>query len=156
MKKWLLFFAAILAVGVFTRMDHTGTDVSKLEPVKLVYMDSQNGMITLAADTQAQGSGNTVAGAVEDLKDSAKGKIILETAEHLLVTPGAWEAVSRLMPYLRPDCSVTLAKGTPELEAAADFLDIHKPDFTLNDLRAGDLRVPMLYTQEGRMYLENG
>lgn len=156
MKKWLFFSAAILAVGIFARIDHTGTDVSKLEPVKLVYMDSQNGIITLAADTQAQGSGNTVAGAVAALKDGAKGKILLETAEHLLVTPGAWEAVSRLMPYLRPDCSVTVAKGTPELQAAADFLDIHKPNFTLNDLRAGDSRVPMLHTQEGRMRLENG
>lgn len=154
MKRWIVLFVVTVLLGLFIRVDPTGTDVAALEPVKLVYLDSRDGSYYLTTDTGGRGSGNTLAAAVSDLKASAAGKIHLGTAQHLLVSPSAWEAVGRLSEYLRPDCSVTVARGAPDMESAAVFLDTHKPDYTLNDFRAGDKKVPILHSGEGGMLLE--
>lgn len=154
MKKWALYCGAILAIGIFIRIKPTGVDVAALEPVELLYVDSRNGMYYLATDTGQEGSGKTVALAVSDLKARSSGKIFLNTAEHLLVAPSAWEAVERFSRHLRPDCSVVIAAGQPDVEAVSQFLRTHKPGFTINDLRAGDTDVPLLHANEGGMLLE--
>ncbi len=154
MKKWAFFCGAILAIGVFVRIKPTGVDVAALEPVELLYVDSRNGMYYLMVDTGQEGSGKTVAEAISNLKDRSSGKIFLNTAEHLLVSPAAWEAVERFFQHLRPDCSVVIAAGQPDMEAAPLFLRTHKPGFTINDLRAGDTDVPLLRSDEGGMLLE--
>ncbi len=154
MKRWFLFCGIILAVGILVRIKPTGVDVAALEPVELLYVNSQNGTYYLTTDTGSQGSGQTVAQAISDLKAKSSGKIFLNTAEHLLLTPSAWESVERFSQHLRPDCGVVIVEGEPDLETAAQFLRTHKPGFTLNDLRAGETSVPLLYIVEGGMVLE--
>lgn len=154
MKRWFLFCGVIFAVGLLIRIKPTGVDVADLEPVELLYVNSQNGTYYLTTDTGSQGSGKTVAQAIADLKAKSSGKIFLNTAEHFLLTTPAWESVERFFQYLRPDCGVVIVKGEPDMETAAKFLRTHKPGYTLNDLRAGDTNVPLLYSGEGGMVLE--
>ncbi len=154
MKRWSLFFVVTVTVGLLTRLPHTGTDVAKLEPVELVYVDSRQGEYYICTDTGQQGRGNTAAKAVADLKATASGRVFLGTAEHLLVTPSAQKSIGKFAPYLRPDCSVALAQGEPDMEKAAPFLDAHDPGVTLNDYRAGRKILPVLRMEEGRMHLE--
>lgn len=154
MKRWFLFCGVILAVGLLIRIKPTGLDVAALEPVELLYVNSQNGTYYLATDTGSQGSGQTVAQAISDLKAKSSGKVFLNTAEHLLIAPSAWESVERFSQHLRPDCSVVIVEGEPDMETAAQFLRTHKPGYTLNDLRAGNTNVSILYTVEGGMVLE--
>ncbi len=154
MKKWTILFLATIAIGLFTRVEPTGTDVATLEPVKLLYVDSKNGAYYVTTDTGQTGRGTTVATAIADLKATSTGKVFLDTAEHLLVSRSARESLGRFSTYLRPDCSVTISVGTPDAEKASSFLDAHKPDFTLNDLRAGDDDIPVLYCGKGEMRLE--
>lgn len=154
MKRWALFCGVIFVVGLLIRIKPTGVDVAALEPVELLYVNSQNGTYYLTTDTGNQGSGKTVAQAISDLKAKSSGKIFLNTAEHLLITPSAWESVERFSRHLRPDCGVVIVEGEPDMEITAQFLRTHKPGFTLNDLRAGDTNVPLLYTGEGGMALE--
>lgn len=154
MKHWAVFGVVALLFGFFLRLEPTGTDVAALEPVKLLYVDSREGTYYLATDSGHRAQGNTVSAAVSNLKSAATGKLYLDTAEYLLVSSSAWEAVGRLSQYLRPDCIVTVARGIPDAEKASSFLDTHKPDFTLNDFRAGEKSVPILNSREGGMYLE--
>lgn len=154
MKRCLLYCGIILAVGLLIRIKPTGVDVAALEPVELLYVNSENGTYYLTTDTGSQGSGQTVAQAISDLKAKSSGKIFLNTAENLLITPSAWESVERFSRHLRPDCGVVIVEGEPDLETAAKFLRTHKPGFTLNDLRAGDTNVPFFYSGEGGMALE--
>lgn len=154
MKRWFIFCGVIFAAGLLIRIKPTGVDVAALEPVELLYVNSQNGTYYLTTDTGSQGSGKTVAQAVSDLKAKSSGKIFLNTAEHLLLTPSAWESVERFSQHLRPDCDVVIVEKEPDLEITAQFLRTHKPGFTLNDLRAGDTNVPLLYSGEGGMVLE--
>lgn len=154
MKRWALFCGVILAIGLFIRIKPTGVDVAALEPVELLYVNSQNGIYYLTTDTGQQGEGKTAQLAMSDLKAKSSGKIFLNTAEYLLISPSALEAVDRFSRHLRPDCSVVIAEGEPDMEVASQFLRTHKPEFTLNDLRAGDTNVPLLYSGEGGMVLE--
>ncbi len=154
MKRWSLLLIFTIAAGILPRIHRAGTDVAALEPVELMYLTSQNGIYYLYTDTGQQGRGNTLANAVSDLKAVSGKKLFLNTAEHLLVSPSALEAVDRISTYLRPDCSLTLAEGEPDTEQAAPFLDTHKPEFTLNDYRAGDRDIPVLQCQEGEMRLD--
>ncbi len=154
MKRWLLFFLATVAAGLLTRMDHTGTDVATLEPVQILYIDRRGGEYLVSTDTGQQGRGNTAAKAIQNLKQTSPGKIFLETAEHLLVAPAAQGSIPRFAPYLRPDCSVTLAQGEPDMEQAGQFLSTHHPGITLNDYRAGKRTLSTLHTRKGEMTLE--
>lgn len=154
MKRWIVFLAVTVLLGLYIRVEPTGTDVASLEPVKLLYVDSRDGAYFLTTDTGQQGRGNTVSQAISDLKETSTGKVYLDTAQHLLISRSAWEAVDRLSEHLRPDCSLTVAEGIPNAEKAAAFLDTHKPGFTLNDFRAGEKKVPVLYFGDGGMHLE--
>ncbi len=154
MKRWSVLLILIITVGISTRIHPANNDVSALEPVELMYVTTQNGIYYLSTDTGQQGRGNTVANAIANLKAVSGKKIFLNTAEHLLVSPSALEAVDRISAYLRPDCSLTVAQGIPDPRQAAPFLDAHKPEFTLNDYRAGDRDIPVLHCQEGEMRLD--
>lgn len=154
MKRWIIFCAVTVAVGVFTRLKPAGVDIAALEPVEVMYVDSQNGSYCLFTDTDQQGCGKTADQAISRLKASASGEIYLETAQYLLLSPAAWESVERFAKYLRPDCAIALTVGLPDMETAAQFLNTHKPGYTVTDLQAGDRKVPVLYCQEGRMRLE--
>ncbi len=155
MKRWIILFLATVALGLLARMDHTGTDVAQLEPVEVVYVDVDEGIYIVSTDTGQQGRGITLAGAIDGLKQGASGKVFLETAEHLLVSPAARESLPRLLQLLRPDCSLALAQSEPNMVTVARFLDTHRPGLTLNDYRALRRELPVLYTWEGGMNLEN-
>lgn len=154
MKKWALLIGGVLVIGLFIRVKPAGVDVAALKPVEVLYVDSKNGSYYLFTDTGQQGSGKTVQLAIKDLKARSSGKVFLNTAEHLLISPVAWEAVGRFSQYLRPDCGVVIAVGQPDMKNVPDFLQTHKPDVTLNDLRAGERGIPVLYSGEGGMCLE--
>ncbi len=154
MKRWSLLLLVSLAAGLLIRLDSRGTDIAALEPVELVYVQQQMGVYIVTTDTGQQGRGTTALSAIENLKETSTAEIFLGTAEHLLLSPSARESASRFAPFLRPDCTVTLALGTPELEMAAAYLDTHEPGVTLNDLRAGERELPLLRTWEGGMILE--
>lgn len=154
MRRWSLLLLAVLAVGLFTRLEPAGTDIAALEPVELVYVQQQLGVYVVTTDTGQQGRGSTARRVIENLKETSAGEIFLGTAEHLLLAPSARESASRFAPFLRPDCTVTLVQGSPDLEMAAAYLDTHDPGVTLNDLRAGEEALPLLHTWEGGMILE--
>lgn len=154
MKRWTLLFAAVVLAGLFMKLEPAGTDVAKLEPVEVIYIDREAGVYVVLTDTGSQGRGTTAAEAMAHLEQTAQGRILPEMAEYLLVSRDAWESISRFFRYLRPDCSVTIVQGKPDLEKTGRFLDAHRPDFTLNDFRAGGDDVPVLHVREGGMILE--
>ena len=43
MKKWLYFVGALAAIGILARLPHPAKDISKLEPVQLVYIYEEAG-----------------------------------------------------------------------------------------------------------------
>ncbi len=153
-KRWLLLPVALVLAAWCGRGLFNGSDVARLEPVELVRVGVEGGMVTVQTDTGASGSGETVAQAFASLHETASGDIFLDTADYLLVTPQAQPLLEELWAYLRPACRVCLEDGAVEAEAAAAFFGAHEPQRSLMEWRAGMQTLPVLRVRKGRMTLE--
>lgn len=133
MKKWL-YAAALLALGLLTRLPHPARDIAKLEPVQLVYIYKEAGSLCIETDTDHRGAGRDILEAAADLRSKADGEIFLETAEFLLLEEDVI-VTADFFTLLRPGAGVVYTGERPDLTAAAEYLSIHPPEHTLRELR---------------------
>ncbi len=135
MKKWLYLTAALAAVGVLSRLPHPARDISKLEPVRTVYLYTEAGDLCIETDTGDSGTGADLMEATSDMKANADGEIFLDTAEFLILAPEV-AITPDFYTLLRPGCKVCYTDAAPDQTAAADYLSVHPPETTLAHLRA--------------------
>ena len=141
MKRWLWILLAVLTVHL---LGTQGTNLEDLEPVQLLQAEQREGKILLKTDTGSEGQGSTLDQALEDLKQSASGRIFLETAEQVLIVEGAESLLPGLSRVLRPGVRVIRGKKPMEPAQAAAYLRVHKTKTTLADVRAGAKNLPLL------------
>lgn len=153
MKHWIWYALGIVILAALGFAPFHGTDVAKLEPVELIRVSEEGGMILVETDGEDAGVGADVASAFSDLKRKAAKDIFLETADYLLLEPGITDQLSAVAEYLRPACAVCLEYGKADLKAATAYLGTHKPEVTLQDVRAANKKIPALMIWEGRMEL---
>lgn len=153
MKRWMWYLAALLCIMALGWSPFRGTDVAELQPVELLRISMPDGYVMIETDTGDSGIGDTPEAALADLKKSTPGDVFLETADHLILAPEAAALLPALMEHLRPACNLCVEQGSADLEKATAFLNAHQPGVTLQDYRAGENRLPVLVTQEGRMRL---
>lgn len=153
MKRWMYYLGVVALVAVLSAKPSAGQDIGKLQPVQVVCISVTEGLVTVQTDTEDLGVGETLVEAVCDMRKSAVGEVFLETADHLLLSSDAKFLLSEAMQLLRPSCSLCWMEGDPEPQALGLFLQIHPPEMTLKDYRAGKRNVPTLVTQNGRMQL---
>ena len=116
-----------------------------LIPVEVVGLVEEDGRVLIRTDTGDHGSGRTMEEAVKDLKARAPGTIYLETADYLIL----WgdPDPEQLLRYLRPSAEICL--GTADPKQAAAFMQAHRPEHTIHELRAGNREIPELREEEG-------
>ena len=149
MKRWIWILGAVaLLLSAGSRRE-----LARLEPVELLYIYEDGGMIVLAADTGDSGKGKTLEEAEKDLKDKASGQIFLDTAEELVVTAETEKLLPQLRQILRPAMKVCLADGEIDPEQAAAYLRARKIRVTLGSLRDPAVMLPKLERKEGRYRL---
>ena len=153
MRKWISYLLLLAAIPVLSFGGFGGEDVGKLSPAQVVLL-RHGDHVMLLTDTKELGIGEDVAKAVMNMKQTSPSEVFLDTAEYLLVEPGAEEWLPQLQEYLRPSCNVCYATGDVDLEQAGRFLQRHEPQLTLTDYEAGDHGLPFLTVKEGRMKLE--
>lgn len=153
MKKIGLYLVLITAVLCFGRNEAVGEDIGNLEPVQLVIAEQTGGELHLLTDTGHSGTGDTVAEALEDMKDAASGEIFLDTADYLLIRKNARSALGEFCDVLRPSCAVCEMVGRVEPTEAAQYLAYHIPEMTIALYQTGESRLPQLISDEGRMTL---
>ena len=157
LKKLAIFLAALGALTLLSRFGGTSTDAAELRPVQALVIDTQEGLVTLTADTGDVGRGVNLDAAFSDLRAGCAGKLFTQTAEHVIVTQKAW--------YLMPQVSVSgqlrpaaklyrAAEETRDVRAALAFLQAHPGDLTLSRARAALLQnetpeTPVLVRAEG-------
>lgn len=151
MKKWLL----LLFLGVLLLWKpFEATDVARLKPVEVIRLSTFAGGVLVETDTGDSGVGATIEKAIADLKNTTDGDVFLDTVDRLLISPTAVSLLPDLGAYLRPGCNVCIEMGRVELESVGAYLNIHEPGVTLQDHRAGQTALPVLYVVDGRMYLD--
>lgn len=151
MKRWMWILCGIL---VFQFLGETGEEVENLKPVQLLYAEKNGMEILLETDTGDQGRGQSLEEALENMQETASGRIFLETADQLLLSEDSEELLPELQRVLRPAARVCIAEEKPDLKEAAEFLTFHKPETTMGRLKSGIILLPGLILEEGRMRLE--
>lgn len=153
MKRWLLLIGALAAVIFLSTSNRAGTDVAKLRPVQALWMFTSDGWVVVQTESGEMGVGVDFASAVDHMEDAADRQIFFKTAEYLLLTEDALPQIDQAAQFLRPSCVVCLTDGAPVLENAAQFLEHHRADVTLQQFRADGRKLPTLKTVEERMNL---
>lgn len=149
MKKWV-WVLAFSAVLLLSRLEHTGVEISRLEPVELVRITHEEGNICIETDTGAKGYGQDLNAAVENLHSSSSAAVFLDTADYLLVSDEAEQYIDRLYGLLRPACQVCFANGDINLTEVLPYLKAHSLTSSLLRYRAGDKAIPTLFFRDGR------
>ncbi len=152
MKRWLIFFGVMVAAGLMIRLPHPATDVSELEPVEVVLVRQTGKGIEVETDAGTIGRGADLALAVDDLKEHSMGKVFLDTADYLLLEEYHADYAA-FYSVFRPGCRVCFADGVADLTQAGIFLQTHKPQKTLLQIRAGERVIERLVEREGELEL---
>ena len=158
-----LIFLVILAGVLRTTglLPFQSSDVAELIPVQALIVSQSGGNVVLDGG-ECRGIGSDWDSAWEDLKESAAGRVFLQTADHVIL---CGDAVSLLQEVVesgafRPAASVCVCPDfVPEAQAAADYLQAHSSSVTLQQvqalqLREGKLSLPYLRRTEGGLRLD--
>lgn len=122
MKRIIIYIAitaALLLVPI------RGADVGKLRPIEVAFVYRTGEQTVLETDTGDKGVGYSGAEAWQNLKDTTPGIIYLDTAEYLLMTEDAQEAVEQLRPVLKKTVQICTTEPGVDLALAARFLPAH-------------------------------
>ena len=121
--KRILLYAIILIALLAAPVE--SMNVGELIPIEAVSIYKEAGTFIMETDTGNSGKGETVALALQNLKDTASGRIYLDTARYLLVMGDAQEEVQQLRPLLRRSVKLAVMGQPVEMESVAKFLDAH-------------------------------
>ena len=99
--------------------------IGELIPVQVVSVQKEKGWTVIETDSGNRGIGGDAQKALKNLKDTAKGKIYLDTAEYLLIGKNAEEAVEMLRGDLKKTVKLCAAAKTLDPGETVEFLDVH-------------------------------
>lgn len=103
----------------------TGQDVADLEPIQAVWLTYAEDQLQLITDTGDIGTGVTVEEALADMQNKSLGIVYLDTAQYLLVSEKAENAIMQIKPYLKGKVKVCMWEGE-QVENAAKYMQAHK------------------------------
>ena len=118
----ILLYTVILALLLFAPVKRL--NIAQLQPVETVAVSVTDGKVMIQTDTKQQGTGETVAEAVQMLEATTPGVIYLDTAQYLLITASAEAYADQLRPYLQGDTKVCIWDGKSSVKEAAQYLRV--------------------------------
>lgn len=121
----------LLLIVVLLRVEHTAVDVAELEPVELIRVTVSCGQVQLQTDTGAQGAGDTLDRAFDELQRTATARVFPDTADYLVINTAAQPLLPQLAGLLRPSCRICIAEEAEDLRNLAKWLKIHPPQLRL-------------------------
>ena len=150
MRRWL---AVTCLLALFLLPEGRGTDIGSLKPVEVLVISIEEGRICVETDTGDRGAGMTLTSALKDMRDAASGEIFLETVSYVLVTEDTRLLLEKLGYILRPGTEAVLVTGRVDLQQVAEYLTIHRPEYSLQNYMNEPERLPKLMTAGERCYL---
>ena len=145
--KRILLYALILALVQIAPVKRT--DIAKLRPVEVIALYNTGNGVRIATDTGDFGVGEDALTALDHLRRTSPAVIYLDTAEYLLVASGAEEALESLRDVLKPSVKLCRILQQIDLQAAAEYLDVHGDLPSLRCWEAGQ-KLPALTDLKGR------
>lgn len=153
MNKYTYWILGLLCLSLFRGAARA--ELGQLQPVELVQVTTCGGAVRVRTDTGLFGEGADLQEALHDLYQTTPGKVYLETADFLLVTPATAGYMEELKKLLRPGTEIAQINCLADGRKAADFLRAHSPGIVLRQCsHTADL--PRLLTEGERYELETG
>lgn len=134
--RWSIYTLLILGILVTAPK---GTDVGKLQPIEVVLVSKRDDMVMIETDTGDKGIGQSINEAVSDLKQRSPGAVILKTAEYLLVEKGTETFLRDMKGVVKGNIRVCRVQGSADLRLVAGYLNIHRPQMCLRDLKTDEI-----------------
>ena len=153
MKKWLFCVLVLATIPVLSFGGFGGEDVGKLSPAQVVAVMAEDDRVQVLTDTGELGIGEDIRKAIGNMNETAPARVFLDTADYLLIKPGAEPWLPELQQYLRPSCNLCYVTAEVDLKQAGEYLQIHEPKLTMTQYKAGERRLPYLISDEGRLKL---
>lgn len=150
MKYLYMYFGLLLALLAVPG----GTDAAKLAPAQLVYIQSEDELVSIRTDMGNIGEGESLEEAFADLGATTPGKVFLDTAEYLIVDEASRRYLPELSDWLKERCLVCQGEGIEDLLGAAIYLDAHQPTVKLGDLSDRNKDLPLLTEIDERFWLK--
>ena len=141
----MLFVAALL-------LPNNAVELGKIIPVETVSVSCRDGLFLIETDTEDLGIGPTLDSALQNLKDTAAGRIYLDTAEYLIAEQNAMEALGPLVRELKGNVRLCERQGDVDMKTVGQFLREHTPEVKLKCWEMGDL-LQVLKGENGQIKL---
>lgn len=119
---------ALLLAVVLLRVEHTALDITRLEPVELLAVTAEDGLLCIRTDTGSMGEGTDLDSALQDLHSRADGIVFPDTADYLVVDDAGAQLLPQLSRILRPACRVYRGEVGTDLKSVASWLKQHPPE----------------------------
>ena len=149
MKRLMLYGLLIALVWV---VPTERVDVAELQPIEVIAIYKQGDSVVVSTDTEDTGSGHNAVEALENMQATAPAVIYLDTAEYLLIGPGAEEEVERVRHTLKKRVKLCTVDGPIDLKQAAQFLNVHGNLPELWQWKAGE-KLSFIISWDGRIKL---
>ena len=139
MKKLLRIALIGAALGALGLLPFRATDAAKLLPVKTVIITRSGEEYVVDVGAGVRAAGRTLSEALERLKEEITGEVFLPTAEQVVITEPAEEAVEAVAEEtaFRPAAGIyRTPAAAPDPEALGDYLNSHPSNYTILEARA--------------------
>lgn len=164
MKKlvWAVCIAALL--GALGLLPFHAEDAAKLLPVKTVIVTRAGDSYTVDIGAGVRAVGRTLSEALERLREELSGEIFLPTADQIIVTEPAEDAVEAVAEEaaFRPAAGIYRTPvADPDPEALGAYLASHDSNYTILDARvalaAGETpTLPRILPADGGWRVDEG
>jgi hypothetical protein len=148
--KRIILYIIICALTLLIPVERM--DIAKLRPVETVILQKQGDVVTIATDTDDSGQGTDALQALQNMKETAKGIIYLDTAQYLLVSEDAADLVQQLRPHLKHSVTLYKCELIVDTKEVSRYLDIHGNGPKLKVWKTGD-SMPVLRQAGERLIL---
>jgi len=141
--KRIIIYVGILAALLAAPVEPLR--IGELIPVRVVSVQKENGWTVITTDTGNKGMGGDAQQALRNLKDTASGKIYLDTAEYLLVGKYSEDTVEMLRSEMKKSVQLCATATTADLGEAAKYLAAQGELPKLKDWKMG-MELPVIGT----------
>ena len=139
MKKLLLALVAAAALAALGLLPFRSVDAAKLLPVKTVIITKSGDSYEVDIGAGVRAVGQTLWEALDRLREEVTGEVFLPTAEQVIVTEPADDALEAVAEEtaFRPAAGVYRTPDqAPDPEALGQYLESHPSNYTILDVRA--------------------
>lgn len=139
MKKLVVILLAAAVLGALGLLPFKSVDAAKLLPVKTVVVTKSGDQYVVDIGEGVRAVGRTLGEALDRLREEVSGTVFLPTAEQVIVTEPAEEAVEAVAEEtaFRPAAGIYQTPDpVPDVKAMGAYLDAHPANVTILDARA--------------------